>query len=255
MKKGRTLICDHMAYKEPLLTEPQTYLLIINKSKMKQVLSKLATARLFIKSHPIKKDGRNDFSKYDYFTPEIVSKLVNDACIEADIICTFSLKQDTLGFYGEVITTDLETGEFLITEMRTARPQITATNETQQMGGMNTYAKRYALMSLFDIEDNTIDFDAQDNTKKAVRPTNNTSGELPWLNENTKEFTGAVEKMKAGKSSIAALQKFFKISKKVEEKLNQAVKNVDGKPAPTRNNNGDAVMGNHNNDGFLGDIV
>lgn len=191
---------------------------------MKNVLSKLATARLFIKSHPIKKDGRNAFSKYDYFTPEIVSKLVNDACIEANIICTFSLKQDGLSYYGEVITTDLETGEFIVTEMRTAKPIITATNETQQMGGMNTYAKRYALMSLFDIEDNTIDFDSQDNTpkKKSAESFNNlppAENELPWLNEGTKEFAGAIEKMRLGKSSIDALRKHFKISKKIEEKL------------------------------------
>jgi ERF superfamily len=190
---------------------------------MKNVLSKLATARLFIKSHPIKKDGRNAFSKYDYFTPEIISKLVNDACIEADIICVFSLKQDALGFYGEVSTTDLETGETLVTEMRTAKPLITATNETQQMGGMNTYTKRYAFMSLFDIEDNAIDFDSQDNTPKtkSAESFNNApaENELPWLNENTKEFAGAIEKMRLGKSSIEALRKHFKISKKVEEKL------------------------------------
>ena len=188
---------------------------------MKYVLSKLATARVFIKSHPIKKDGRNEYSKYDYFTPEIVSKLVNDACVESDLICIFSLKQDTIGYYGELITTDLESGEQLVTEMRTAKPVITATNETQQMGGMNTYAKRYILMSLFDIEDNTIDFDSQDNTRSDKK--NNTATDLPWLNEKTKEFEGAVEKMKAGKSSIEALRKYFKISKSVEQKLKEAV--------------------------------
>ena len=187
---------------------------------MKNVLSKLATARLFIKSHPLKKDGRNTFSKYDYFTPEIVSKLVNDACIESDIICTFSLRQDSLGFFGEVTTTDLETGESLTTEMRTAKPLITATNETQQMGGMNTYAKRYALMSLFDIEDNTIDFDSHDNTKVVAK---NTEPER-WLNETDPEFNGAVEKIKAGKSSISALRKYFKVSTKVEAKINELVK-------------------------------
>ena len=184
---------------------------------MKEILNKLAVARVFIKSHQVKKDGRNEFSKYDYFTPEIVSKLVNDACIESNIICVFNLKQDPIGYYGEVITTDLDSGESLITEMRTAKPAITATNETQQMGGMNTYAKRYALMSLFDIEDNTIDFDSHDNTKSA-KPDKEQSvaNDLPWLNEGTKEFNGAVEKLKAGKSSIPALRKYFKISKKIE---------------------------------------
>lgn len=193
---------------------------------MKNVLSKLALARVHIKSHPVKKDGRNTYSNYDYFTPEIVSKLVNDACIEAGIICVFSLKQDSLGFYGEVSTTDLDTGETVVTEMRTAKPQITATNETQQMGGMNTYAKRYALMSLFDIEDNTIDFDSQDNTKhdNTKQTSSNNTEPTRWLNETDPEFSSAVEKMKAGQSSLAALRKYFKISKKVEARINELVK-------------------------------
>ena len=92
-------------------------------------------------------------------------------------------------------------------------------------------------MSLFDIEDNTIDFDSQDNSTAAKsKPADN---DLPWLNENTKEFNGAVEKMKAGKSSIEALRKFFKISKAMEQKLKDAVTtHPDGLPAPIRNENG-----------------
>jgi len=191
---------------------------------MKQVLSKLATARLFIKSHPIKKDGRNEFSKYDYFTPEIVSKLVNDACIESDIICVFSLRQDPLGYYGEVTTTDLETGEVLITETRTDRPEIKATNATQQMGGMNTYAKRYALMSLFDIEDNTMDFDSHDNSKPSAKSTPVDDGKK-WLNKGTKEFDGAVAKLKAGTTTIEKIKTVMKVSKEVEGLLLNSINN------------------------------
>lgn len=189
---------------------------------MIQILSKLATARLYIKSHPIKKDGRNTFSNYDYFTPEIVSKLVNDACIEANLIAVFSLKQDDLGYYGEIILTDLETGESLRSEMRTAVPSIKATNETQQMGGMNTYTKRYALMSLFDIEDNTIDFDSHDNTPK---PKQQQDDDKPWLNEKDEMFTKAIEKLKAGQTTIEKIGQSFKLSKAIREKLTAATKN------------------------------
>jgi hypothetical protein len=193
------------------------------KNKMKNVLSALAGARLFIKSHPTKKDGRNDFSKYDYFTPEIVSKLVNDACIENNLICIFNLRQDQLGFYGEIITTDLESGEQLVTEMRTARPEIKATNETQQMGGMNTYAKRYALMSLFDIEDNTIDFDSQKPAENKSKESFNTSQKV-WLNKGTKEFNGAIEKLKAGTTTIEKIKSVMGVSKEVEQLLKDAIK-------------------------------
>lgn len=191
---------------------------------MKNVLSALAGARLYIKSHPTKKDGRNDFSKYDYFTPEIVSKLVNDACIENNLICIFNLRQDQLGFYGEIITTDLESGEQLVTEMRTARPEIKATNETQQMGGMNTYAKRYALMSLFDIEDNTIDFDSQNNVEKKAKESFNNASQKLWLYKGTKEFSGAIAKLKAGTTTIEKIKSVMILSKEVEQLLKDATK-------------------------------
>lgn len=47
----------------------------------------------------------------------------------------------------------------------------------------------------------------------------------PWLNIGSKEFNGAVEKMKAGKSSIKALRDYFKISKKTEAALVEAAAN------------------------------
>ena len=202
---------------------------------MTKVLEKIATARTFIKANPIKKDGRNKFSNYDYFTPEIVGKMVSDACLETNIICLFNLKKDELGYFGELITTDLESGESVTSIMRTEKPVIKATNETQQMGGMNTYTKRYCLMSLFDIEDNTMDFDSDASKKTESKDrveTKNNEPEKPWLNENDAAFHGAVEKIKAGKSSIAALRNYFKISKAIEEKLNASIKQV---PEPSNN--------------------
>ena len=189
---------------------------------MKNVLEKLATARTFIKAHPVKKDGKNTFSNYDYFTPEIVGKMVSDACIEANIICLFNLKKDELGYFGELITTDLESGESITNIMRTEKPVIKATNETQQMGGMNTYTKRYCLMSLFDIEDNTMDFDS-DSSKKTEKWVEKSDGK-PWLNKGTKEFDGAVKKLRDGTTTIEKIKTVMKVSKEVEGLLNNALK-------------------------------
>ncbi len=193
---------------------------------MLKVLSKLALARTYIKSHPIKKDAKNEFSKYDYFSPELVTDLVYKACIETDCICIFNLKQDALSYYGELIFTDLESGESLTTELRTDRPDIKATNITQQFGGMNTYAKRYSLMSLFDIEDNTIDFDAQDNTKAEKKPAQTNGSELPWLNKGSAEYAGAITKLQAGTTTIDKIQKFYKLSKDVQANLEACTKTL-----------------------------
>lgn len=196
---------------------------------MKNVLEKIALARTFIKAHPIKKDGRNTFSNYDYFTPEIIGKMVADACLETNIICVFNLKKDELGYFGELITTDLESGESLTSIMRTEKPVIKATNETQQMGGMNTYTKRYCLMSLFDIEDNTLDMDSDNATKKGkeekqVNGNKPNEPEKPWLNKGTKEFDGALKKLQAGTTTIEKIRTVMKVSKEVETLLNNALK-------------------------------
>lgn len=189
---------------------------------MIKILEKIALARTHIKAHPLKKDGKNTFSNYDYFTPELVGKMVNDACIEAEIICVFNMKKDELGYFGELITVELETGESLTTIMRTEKPVIKATNETQQMGGMNTYTKRYCLMSLFDIEDNTMDFDS-DNSKK-IEIKEKKDDDKPWLNKGSKEFDGAVKKLQAGETTIARIRTVRRVSKEIETLLNNAVK-------------------------------
>lgn len=192
---------------------------------MLKVLSKLADARTYIKSHPVKRDAKNSFSNYDYFSPELVNDLVYKACIETDTICVFNLKQDQLSYYGELTFTDLESGESLVTVLRTDRPEIKATNITQQFGGMNTYTKRYALMSLFDIEDNTIDFDAQDNTKQPEKkqPAQADDGKK-WLNKGTKEYDQIINGLQKGKTTVAEVMKHFKLNKEVFANLTACMK-------------------------------
>lgn len=134
------------------------------------ITEKLLKSRKMIKETSIKKEGRNTFSKYDYFTPSQVSELVNDVCQELNIITLFSLEKDEFGLYGHLSIADTEGKENqrLDFQMRTEMPSITATNMTQQMGGCETYTKRYMLMSAFDITDNNLDFDSQDNRPKAT---------------------------------------------------------------------------------------
>lgn len=132
---------------------------------------KLLEARRLIKETKTSKEGKNDFSKYDYFTPSQVSQLVNDVCQKLKMIPLFSLRKDEYGLFGRLRIIDLENEKdgnplYIETEMRTEMPKITATNETQQMGGCETYTKRYMLMSAFDITDNNLDFDSQDNRPK-----------------------------------------------------------------------------------------
>ena len=133
---------------------------------MKELLKKLAAAKAEIKATKLKKEGKNTFSNYEYFTPSQIEFLVATACGNNNLLTTFDLCRNELGVYGKLNLYDLETGEMLSTEMASAIPEIKATNVAQQLGGCSTYTERYMKQSMFGITDNQLDFDTTENTKK-----------------------------------------------------------------------------------------
>lgn len=142
---------------------------------MKNILNKLNEARLHIYNSDLKKAGRNEYSNFDYYTPEQVERLVDGACSKTNTIVLCNLKADEFGLYQTLDFIDLESEETLHFEMRTKHGSITATNETQQMGGTDTYSERYIKMKVFQIKDNNLDPDNQDNRiakKKEEKATN-----------------------------------------------------------------------------------
>lgn len=130
------------------------------------IYEKLANAKQQIANTEMKKAGRNDFSKYDYFTPEQVSMLVQKACDTCGLTTLFSLKRNEFWEYWVLQVVDVETWEKVEVEWATAIPEIKATNVAQQIWGCMTYTERYLKMSLFWIIDNNLDFDTTENTKK-----------------------------------------------------------------------------------------
>lgn len=141
---------------------------------MDKIYQKLNSARKMVRDGGYKKDGRNDYSKYDYFTPEMVEHIVSDVCEKNNLITLCNLRADTNGIYQELILQDLESESKLVFELRTTMGEMKATNATQQMGGTDTYSERYIKMKVFQIKDNNLDFDSQDHTK-ATKKTDNKS--------------------------------------------------------------------------------
>lgn len=130
------------------------------------ILQKLQQAREVIKASKLKKAGRNAFSNYDYFTPEQVNSLVNEAEKASGLIHIFSMPRNEYGIFGELDIVEIETNEKVTFIQATEIPTIKATNTAQQIGGAVTYTLRYMLMTAFDISDNSLDFDAHDNREK-----------------------------------------------------------------------------------------
>ncbi len=176
---------------------------------IKNIAKALMTFHL--KVDVIKKDAKNPFFKSSYASLSNILEAINDPLIEAGL----SFTQLPTGENG--LTTILmhgESGEFMEAEY-TMKP---VKDDPQGRGSVITYQRRYALAAVLGLN---IDDDDDGNaaTHGGETPHQAEENNKPWLNEGTKEFEGAIEKMKAGKSSIEALRKYFKISKKVENLL------------------------------------
>lgn len=162
----------------------------------------------------IKKDANNPFFKSKYASLSNILENIQAPLAESGL----SFSQIPTGEGG--LTTILmhgESGEFLIGEyiMKPTK------NDPQGIGSAITYQRRYALCAVLGLNIEDDDDGNQASGKNDKKPKNESNEEegLPWLNEGTEQFKGALEKMKAGKSSIAALKKYFRISKATEQKL------------------------------------
>jgi len=187
-----------------------------------EVLKKLQKARKAIKETKTKKQGRNTFSKYDYFTPDQVSKLVYDIEQKLNLFHKFDLISDDNHIYGILTIYDLDTTESIEFKMLTDIPIIKATNSTQQLGGAMTYTNRYLLMNTYDIQDNNLDFDTdKKEDEKTTTEKEDKKNELPWLNTNTEGWNNAVTKLKDGVITIEEIEKYYIISKANKKTLTE----------------------------------
>lgn len=195
---------------------------------MKELLIKLSKAKQMIQSESLKKDGKNDYSGYKYFSPEFVENTVQKVCAELNLFTKFDLLRDEHGELGVLTVFDLDTEQNLTWQMASAVPQIKATNATQQLGGAVTYTERYLKMTAFGIVDNSADFDTTENTKKHNITKKSNDSELQWLNmmdkENnfTPQWLNVVDAINNNKiNSVSDVRKYYKVSKETEEKIKE----------------------------------
>jgi hypothetical protein len=169
---------------------------------MNKVRRKLFEAKKLIANTPTKKEGKNTYSKYDYFTPSQVSKLVFDACTEVGIVTGFDLENTGgFGYLGTLTIFDIDSDDLMNFSMATDMPEMKAANVTQQLGATATYVQRYLEMATFGIVDNNLDPDTKDN-----RPNKEATKTLPAA-----QFQKGANQVTDGSLSIADFEK--KLSK------------------------------------------
>ena len=149
-----------------------------------------------------------------------------DACLSEKLFNKFSLIRDENGLHGWLKVIDLESGESESFQMSTEMPIITATNASQQMGGCATFTNRYLLMNAYDIVENALDPDGQDNRPKSApksdekpQKAETVKDEKPWLNEDMPAFKKAREAIQKEEKTLTDIRKVYKVSTKIAEKL------------------------------------
>lgn len=166
-----------------------------------------------LKVEKIKKDSNNPFFKSKYASLSNIQESISVPLTESGLAyCQFPDGEHGL----TTIIIHAESGEWMEANY-TMKP---TKDDPQGVGSCITYQKRYALAAALalNIDD---DDDANTATHGGRTPEEAKENEKPWLNENTKEFIGAVEKLKKGETTIAKIEQFFKLSKTMKTKLTQ----------------------------------
>jgi len=169
-----------------------------------EAIKKLQQARQEIRNTKLEKKGFNSFSKYKYFTPEQISELTSNP--KFGLFNKFDLVRTEHGLMARLSVIDIESGKSVDFQIATEIPEIKATNVAQQLGGCVTYSERYLLQIAYDIKDNSLDFDANQEPVKN-EPQTKKSKILP----GSEKWVKAVEYMKGG-GTIQKIKESYEIT-------------------------------------------
>jgi hypothetical protein len=174
-------------------------------------IQKLAKALILfqVKVESIKKDASNPFFKSKYASLSNILDSIKEPLIESGL----SVVQLPTGQHELTTIITHESGEYIASTF-TMKP---VKDDPQGLGSVISYQRRYALSSalLLNVEDD----DANHATFGGSTPKDAEENNKPWLNKDTKEFNGAIDKLRAGTTTLEKIRNFYKVSKAVETEL------------------------------------
>jgi len=147
----------------------------------------------------ISKDGNNPHFKSSYATLQNILSEVKPVLSKFGLV----LSQPVISNEVHTSITDSETGELVDSSI-----SLPVGLTPQQMGSAITYYRRYLLAGILSLE-----MEDDDANSSSINVDTR-----PWLNEDSAPFKEAVKFLQGG-NSIDAIEKKYKISKAVREKL------------------------------------
>jgi hypothetical protein len=164
----------------------------------------------------IPKDANNPFFKSRYASLSGILEVISNPLISNGL----TLVQFPDGENGLTSRLCHTSGEW----MEATYSMKPAKDDPQGRGSALTYQRRYAIGAILSLN---IDEDDDGNAaSKQQQPAQQTNGQQaddkPWLNEGSKEFEGAIFKLKEGTTTIKKIEAAFKLSKKIRTFLEAA---------------------------------
>jgi len=116
----------------------------------------------------LNKEGKNAFQKYDYFRPDDIAKAINPLMEKYRLIIMFNLpfNKDKGMYEGELSIEGLDTDEKIVYKFDIPLTKVQGTSEAQGAGATMTYCKRYMIMNVFNIAENSADLDSMNYKEK-----------------------------------------------------------------------------------------
>ena len=147
----------------------------------------------------ISKDAKNPFYKSKYFDINSLIKQLQPLLKKHKLLLLQPIEEDCV--YSKLICIDGTGGVISALKL----PDIA---DPQKLGSCITYYRRYTLASLLGLQ--AVDDDA--NVASGV------TVDKKWLNQNTPEYSKAIEFIKGG-GSVEAIKSKYKVSGKIENEL------------------------------------
>ena len=154
----------------------------------------------------VSKDATNPFYKSKYFDINSLIKQLQPLLEKNNLVLL------------QPIESDYETNtEYVVTKIICpaseksieSRKKLSTQSDPQKLGSEITYFRRYTLQSLLALQAE------DDDGNKAVKAPDD---EKSWLNQNTPQFTEAINYIRGG-GSIDEIRTKYKVSKKVQDEL------------------------------------
>ena len=183
---------------------------------------KIQRCRVELQNCNLKKSGKNKFANFEYYELADFLPKVNELFDKYKLFSQFTLKTEIATL--EVF--DTEKGDSVTFSSPVAEVNIKGSNAIQNLGGANTYMKRYLYLNLLEIVESD-SFDAVSGKDKGVTFTPNTK-------KQEQEILKTMSKMKElvidTNSDFEEIYKYYKVEDMQGmnmEQLEDCIKNLE----------------------------